>query len=414
MKNVKLDLNAMFVILNAALMIVTFIPVITTVQSSVLMGLIIIVGLIAYSEIKITKSFFELCLFIFVIIVYFLIGKGLSFNTFGLLSWIIRFLSAAVIGLGIYHIKEKHLKYLVYFLICLLIYSNISTIIVSIADPMALRTFGYNIREGYQEYTIANSNLGPIYMYSYGVGEAMAIIAPALLAFCLNIDGIVIKYLGVIAVILSAISQAMAALTASFFLTVIFCAMVILSHLHLTQTKRKFITAIVIFILLFVGSHFFMQVVDNNYLLAEKFGDILSSFRTGNTSGDVSVRNTLIIRSFKAWLSNPVFGWSDIGGLNVNEGVSMHSALFDYLGLYGLFTLLLIDSWRRICAFQLNSLSGKELSYFKWSIISLVILLIVKGPVTIGINFLFSVGFCGFLIRGVDLNSLRKRDVIPD
>lgn len=412
MKKIRLDNNTLFVILTMMLMIVTFIPIATTSQSSVLMGLIIVVGLLAYPEIKNTKAFLELFLFIIVITVYFLVGKGLSFNTFGLLYWILRFVSAVVIGLGIKHLKDKQIRILALLLIGLMIYSNISTIVVSIANPMALRTFGYSLREANQDYLNIRSGLGPIIMYSYGVGEAMAIIAPTLLALSLTHAEKSIKYLGVVAVGLSVISQAMAALTASLFLTVFFCAMVVLTHFRLTQTKNKFRTALVVIVLLMIGSHYFTRIVGNNYLLADKFGDVLTSFRTGSSSGDVSVRSILILRSLKAWLANPVFGWADIGGLGIENGVSMHSAIFDYLGLYGIFTFLLIGVWRRILAVQFQPLSQTGRKYFRWGVLSLVILLIVKGPVTIGTNILFSVGFSGLLIRGASNHIIQQQEAV--
>ena len=393
----KISKNGIMTLLLAIFMFLTFIPIFSNEISCVVMLIIIVTGLLFY-RCEVINELIGLAFFILMVIVYYFMGKGLNFNSHGIIYYILSLLSTFFSFTMLQKLDKRHIKFLIVWLVLFMLYANISTIYVSIADPMAVRRFGYSSLEG--EEFLRNMRQHGFVMYNYGVGEAMAIVSPCLLSYALKNEDKLITCLCHASVILCIFSQMMAALSASLLLTLVFCGFTIIAFLKTVQMSKKIKILLYFILILVIALPFLGDAFLNNSLLSNRFDSLKSVFSNETTNGDTAVRIELLLRSVKEWLANPILGLAGVGNVGIESGVSMHTALFDYLGLYGLFALLLFGSWISTIKKQIKSLSLEKRRYFKWSAVSLVLLLILKGPVTITTNYYFSILLGGLLITG--------------
>lgn len=393
----KISKHEITTLLLAIFMFLTFIPIFSNEFSCVVMLITIIIGILSY-RCEANNALIGLSFFILMIIIYYFVGKGINFNSYGLIYYILSLLSAFFSFTMVQKLGKRHVRFLIILLVLLMLYVNISTIYISIANPMAVRRFGYGSLEG-EDFLYSMRQNGFI-MYNYGVGEAMAIVSPVLLSYALKNENKLISCLCYASVILCIFSQMTAALSASLLLTVVFCGLTILAFLKTVQMSKKIKVLFYFIIILIIVLPFLGDAFLNNPLLSNRFDSLKSILSNKTTTGDAGIRMELLLRSVKTWLANPIFGLAEVGNVGIESGVSMHTALFDYLGLYGLFSLLLFVSWVSIIKKQIKSLNLENRRYYKWGAVSLVLLLILKGPVTITTNYYFSIVLGGLLIAG--------------
>ena len=192
-------------------------------------------------------------------------------------------------------------------------------------------------------------------------------------------------------VILGIITQYMATLTTSFFLS-LGCSILVLFFFY-KKAKIKKIVAFALLVFPFII--YFASKSQNfeNVQFLTKMEDIQQSIGSGQSSGQVQTRSNLYMQSIEVFLSNPLLGLGNVqsqANTHDTRVVSMHTTIFDYLGLYGLFALLLFTSWKKFLYKSLSIVPPHIRRIYKIPLLALFGLLLLKGPVSIGTNFLFS------------------------
>lgn len=398
----KVTMNKVVTLLLATFMFLTFIPIFSVKFACIIMALTIVICF-AFYNLQELLVFIELLSFIVILFLYYLFEKGLSFSLNGIIYYTLSLISAYCSFILIQKISKKQIRFLIYLLAILVIYSNISTIYISAIDPMAVRKFGYyEVIGGGVDFLNSTRRLGFV-MYSYGTGEALAFLIPAMFSYSFNNNDKFIKVLCILGALLGFFSQLMSSLSASFILSIVFSGFTILSFLRTKQFSKKLKILLIVVIFMIMCLPFLMNALANSALLRNRLFSIRILFIDKVATGDINERLMLYEQSIIEWLKNPILGFAEVGNVGYS-GVSMHTALFDYLGLYGVFSLLFFNSWSLISKKLLRYLSLEKRKYYKWGNISLILLLILKGPVFITTNFYFSIVLLGLLIVGNSSN----------
>ncbi len=323
-------------------------------------------------------------------VIYLFFGKGLSWqNTFvNSLS----FLTGMSICRCLKYLNNRQINTVFVCLLIALAYTLLWSYYYLLSDPMYVRYFGYS---GSEE--LAQPFYKPV--IKYGNGEALSIMLPLVLAYCVNSKK---KYV-IIATSLIVIAgigvQVMATLTTSAFLSIFLCAFVVLrSVAHTTSKTRLFSAIFVVSIVAIVALKAFSFEV--NYQMLMKLEDVNESINEGQATGQVGTRVELYKQSINTFLHNPILGLGEITefGNYTENSVGMHSAVFDFFALYGLFTLLLYVAWKNIIVNCVCRLQDDKKKLYSCAIMSLVLLLFLKGPVSISTNFIFSTAVLGLFI----------------
>ncbi len=395
--------NRFFSFLVSVFILSVFFPIMNTVVESVFMGIIISVGIIFFPNKVFTKPFYNMCCFMVVAFAYLLLGKGLPLITLILNS--LYFLSSIVITLNLNSLSRKQQKWLLYFLLGLFLYSVIGTFIILLDSPLAVRLYGYGQgfdsfgQDLYIKYRIRG-------MYTYGMGEALAVFLPALLIFAFNAKNRIISAVCLFIVLFGALTQMMAALTTSFLLTVIFSAIAVLSFFSVNKQKSRLRIAVLVIIIIIPGVIYVSTFSDYNAAFMMKVEDVTESYEGGQTTGQVQTRADLYNKSIAVCLHNPIFGFGNHPQVSntTDNVIGLHAAIFDYWGLFGVFTLFLYFSWKNSIKSFYVQLDRQRKKSYQWFYFSLLFLLLLKGPVTIATNFLFSTVFVGLLCT-IDKNN---------
>lgn len=379
-------------------LIVLFVPIFSVLHFCIVSVISIVFVLLFFPRLFYYRSLLCLLIFLFAVFMYMQLGKGLDLSINGFVVMSLHFISSALLTLSLKHLTKKQIYFVMVILLVLLLYTIIGTIVVLSIDPLAVRMYGYGVTESMSYADIEISRLYKyLGMYSYGIGEALAIITPCLLVFCLFVKKRFYACMALLIVLGSIISQMMATLTTSFILTVLFSGIVLVLFLAKTNFSVKMKVSLFIVVLLIILLPSFLELLQDNARLVQKLDDVFYSAQSGQSTGQVVTRMELFMRSLTAWLSNPFLGFANVGGVDVIKGVSLHCAVFDYLGLYGLFVLFLIFSWKGLVVFNFSLLSNKEKKYYRYGFVSLILLLLLKGPVTIATNFTFSTLIVGVI-----------------
>lgn len=367
-----------------------FFNVLTIEVNCIFMGVLISCGIILFSGVNYVKSFKLAVLFYFVAYIYSLLGIGFTTNM--VIVHALTIISAIVMCGTIKKISYTQIKCLTFLIVFLFLYSILWTYYYLLVDPMYIRYFGYG-----------NDNEFVMPLYSaglnYGNGEGLAVVLPTLLCFAMNAKKLLLKIMCLLIVMSGIVVQLMATLTTSALLSIIFCGVVII--MYIISSSRKIplliILTLSLFIVIFIFSDFSLS---DNVQLLMKIEDINGSFSSGHSTGQVESRLELYWQSISIFISNPILGLGKVPttfGIYDDKTVSLHTTLFDYLGMYGMFSILLYLAWKNVVVENLKILSEKERKCYKWSFVSLISLLCLKGPVSIGTNFIFSTLLIGIL-----------------
>lgn len=375
--------NAILAGLTAILIANTFVPFLSTISFIILNSLIILIGLVSVDKIVTSKPFVYMLFFVAVEMLYASLGKGLPVNM--VIYQALLYLTSIVICGNIKHFSHKNANFLFFLMMGLLLFTFVKTFLALQIDNMVIRHHAYGNNEG----DFGGSMFG---VYSYGVGEALAIILPAMTAFAIGLKKRILQVIIYILVVFGIITQFVGSLTTSAILSLLFCGIVVLLTLFdKRRVSSAFLSVVIIVIIIIV----FLPAtkIAENMALMIKMEDINQSYSSGQAVGQVADRNTLYLQSLKVVARNPILGLGvipiDFGRYNSNT-VSLHTTIFDFWGMYGLFAIFFVLSWVGVIKSSVSILSPDRRKQYKWAFVSLFFLLLLKGPVTIGINFQFS------------------------
>ena len=394
--------------ISIALWIITSLwPVLGNVVSYVMGWAVIIIGLYYYPILLRKRAFVYLFLFLLICLIYSLIGKGYPFINVAI--FFPTFFACVVASYGISRMPQKQIYCLFYILLGLLLFSVVSTFFILQENPNAVRNVGYgeNTEIGVTKaMSLAYARRG---MYSYGTGEALAVITPAFLVFALNTKRVIWSILIFLTVGMAIITQIIGTLATSSIITLVSSSAVLLASAFLSNHKQKLRYGIVIISFILFGLYYLVPIIVENSSMMTKIIDIEDSYTTGESTGLVGGRTDLMLQSIYVFLRNPVFGFGDIprffGDTHNGNTVSMHSAFFDYLGLYGMFAFLFFLSWKKATEFTYRMISAKQRKKYVWCLLSAVFLCVLKGPVTLTTTFQFSTVFTGIVFMMVYYSS---------
>ena len=138
-----------------------------------------------------------------------------------------------------------------------------------------------------------------------------------------------------------------------------------------------------------------------------KFADI-EDYTAGESSEQTGGRMELMTQSINVFIGNPLFGLGNIpkyfGDTVTGNTVSLHSAFFDYFGLYGLFAIFFFSAWKKTADFTFRLIGKKQRKKYIWCLISAALLCVLKGPVTLATSFQFSTAFIAIVFMMVYYN----------
>ena len=329
---------------------------------------------------------------LFFIIAFIYSSLDIGLNTNMVIVQALTIISAIVMCGMLKKLSYTQMKFLTFLVLSLFLYSILWTYYYLLVDPMYIRLFGYvNNNEFVMPFYAAGLD--------YGNGEGLAIVLPAFLCLSMNAKNIILKITCLIIVISGIVVQLMATLTTSALLSIIFC--VVILTMYIISSKRKIPLVIILTLSLFIAVSIFSDfTLSDNVQLIMKMEDVNDSFSSGHSTGQVESRFELYWQSISVFISNPIFGLGKVPttfGIYDDKTVSLHTTVFDYLGMYGLFSFLLFLAWKNVIAENLKKISEEKRKFYKWAIVSLISLLCLKGPVSIGINFIFSTLLIGVL-----------------
>lgn len=381
-KTVSKGQGNMLTIMAAIFEVVIILPLLGTISYSVLMALIILLGFLMFPDVISSKPFKYMFLFVGVEFVYAIWGKGLPYRM--LVYYSLQFFAAIFISSRLRYLSKNQINFLFILLLGLMSFTLIVTYYALLTNNMIIRSNAY----GADEVTDVGRSFG---VYSYGLGEALAIFLPTLTAFALFSKHRLLQVVCFILVGAGLLTQFMAALATSALLSAFFCALVVLSHLVSKQRHKDVIISAIIVVVL-VALFLLSSRIGENLAFSVKMEDVTTSYSTGSSVGQVESRGALYLQSLKVCLHNPILGLgeppAEFGKYSDNT-VSMHTCVLDYWGMYGLFAVLLLLSWKGTISQNFQLLNGKRKIY-RWALFSLFFLLLLKGPVTINLNFVFS------------------------
>ena len=382
--------NVILTIMTATLMFTTIVPFLSTFFFIILCSLITLVGLLSNTSIISSKPFVYMLVFVLVEVLYAFVGKGFVLNM--VIYYAAYYFASLAICYNFKFLTHNQTRFLFILMLGLFMFTFIMTFLALQTDNMIIRNYGY----GNDSSNIEISMFG---IYSYGVGEGLAIVLPALTAYALGLKKRFLQILVIATVLLGLLTQFIASLTTSAILSFVFSLMVVLNSLVTNRKRLGIITALVLIVLTAV---FFIPStrIGENITFMLKMEDINQSYSSGHAVGQVAGRTTLYKQSVRAVMHNPILGLGETPieyGEYQENTVSLHTSFFDYWGLYGMFIILFGLSWSGLIKKTQTFLSDKSVSLYRWAIVSLALLLLLKGPVTIGINFLFSTVFLAIL-----------------
>jgi len=384
-------LNRLVTLLAAVLLLSTFFSFLNTIGFIVLSAATVFFGILLRPDILQEKPFQYICLFIAIELLYSLFNYGNSTNM--VIYYALFFISSVILCFDLDYLSNKQKRFLLLLLFGSLAVVITATFLALLTDSTILRTFAYG--------SDSQNETSHPFIYSYGVGEALCIILPFILAFALSTNKLLLRLIALYVVVMGCATQFMGTLMTSALLSLVFCVLVLISYAA-TLGYSNFIKYIIGLAVVVVILEIFIPQLSlgENLQLMSKMEDMQYSLSSGQSVGQVGSRSDLYKQSFQVCLHNPILGLgvpSESFGIYGVNNVSMHTSILDYWGMYGLFSLFLISAWKRTSSYQLSVFDEKEKRYFRWGLFSLLFLLLLKGPVTIGINFLYSTFVLGII-----------------
>lgn len=375
-----------------------FLPILNIEVKCGLLLIISLLGLIINPDIKKENHVILLILFIAVQFVWAMFGCGIP-NYHALIYSSLVYVASVITCGCLKYLTLKQIKFLSGFIILIFLITNLSTFTALLINPNLVREYAYQDiieRNNYENLSSYN------FIFPYDVGEGMAIMLPAILCFGVFSKNRLLLITSVVTAFVGVATQIMGTLFTSAILSLVFCVLIFLFFLKRTKggTARNFllITLITVVAIAIIPK---VSILDNNGFMT-KFGDVQSSVIAGNSVGRVETRTSLYTQSLNVFFHNPILGLGKIpesfGSYN-EDTVSMHTAILDYLGMYGLLALLFFISWKKTISESLCELNKDRQKQYRLYVYSLFFLLLFKGPVSIHINFFFSTVLVGVLIR---------------
>ena len=394
----RTSFNGLYTILLVGLLVSIFLPILSNVRMAVLCVLIIGFGIMMDTSILSNRAFWCTAGFFVVQVFYALFGKGIPMVM--AVSNGLFFFTGIVVTFNLKLLSRKSIRILMIVLVLFLLFELIGSFVLLLQNPMLLRQLRYTAGSDpyVEEMLIAYRYRGLI---SYGIGEALSIITPALLAFGLHSRKAWASSLFYGLTLFSIVVQMLGALTTSFFLTIVFCLFVLFSKVNFSIRRSKIGVVVLISILVVVSVLFVRPLFERNSLFFSKVEDVGQTISGDESDGQVEGRFDLMKQSLNVCLHNPILGLGDYPASAFDfteKTVSLHAGVFDYWGLYGVFVLLLFFSWRDTSKIYYLCLDEEKKKCYRWCFLSLLLLLFLKGPVTISINYLFSTIFLGLLM----------------
>lgn len=382
----------------AFLEVSVIVPFLGTIYNSLLLGLIIVVGLAIFPDILSGKPFKYMMLFFIVAFLYSLIGKGLPYKM--LIYYGLNFFAAIIVCSKIPALSKKQINFLLYLLLGLLLFTFTKTYLALLTDNTIIRNNAYGSEDIYQTHQTG--------VYSYGFGEALSIILPGMTAFALWTKRRWLQIVSIVLIIAGLATQFMASLATSALLSLFFCVVVVFNGFLIMRERVNLIVSLIILfaVLLLMIPRF---DIGESAAFLVKMEDISESYSSGQSVGQVGDRTSLYMQSLRVCARNPILGFGEVPpdfGKYTEKTVSMHTSILDYWGMYGLFTLLLILSWKATVKQSFPMLVKDKRKTYKWAFISLLFLLLLKGPVTIHTNFFFSTVLLSIIIMADYYNNL--------
>jgi len=392
--------NSKLLFITVALWIGTSLwPIFGHVVSYVMTLLVIIIGLNRYPMIFRTRAFIHITLFLLICLLYSLMGKGYPFLNVAIL--LPTYFACIVASYGISMMSRKQVYALFVFFVGLLLFLTISTFFILQEEPNAVRYIGYgeNSEIGVtKSMALTYTRRG---MYSYGIGEALAVITPAFIAYALFTKSRVISLLLLITIIMSIITQVLGTLATSLLITIVFSIAVLFTIFLGAGGKQKLRYGLFIIAFVLIGLYYIVPIFLENGSIMMKLIDIEDSYATGESTGQVGGRTDLLLQSLSVFLRNPILGLGNIpqffGDKTTGNTVSMHTAFFDYLGLYGMFAFFFFSSWKKAIDFTFRKMNKKHKKVYIWCLLSALFLCVLKGPVSLATTFMFSTVFVGIV-----------------
>lgn len=392
------SISKVLTILIALLITTFFIHLFNTQEICILLAIIIFVGLIFNASMLHDKSFIFFVVFVIVQFIWAILGYGITTYNSILLNSLYFGASVTICGfLG--KLSQKQIKLLSSFILIIFSISIVSTFFVLLTNPNILREYSYDA----SELSDFVSSSGHVMVFSYGVGEGLAIMLPAIFCFGLYCKKPFWMVVSIIIVLFGIACQFMGTLATSAILSLVFCVAVGISYLYYSNKSRWASTILAVLVAGIVAAFALPKVsLSDNLQFMAKFEDMQASVSGNGAVGQVDSRAQLYLQSLKVCMHNPILG---LGKEPINFGsytdnmVSMHTTFFDYWGMYGLFALLLIASWKGSIKSSYNLLPESRKKQYRYYLLSLFLLLLLKGPVTISTNFFFSTVLVGIMIR---------------
>lgn len=381
----------------AFLEVFVIMPFLDTIPGCIILALIIFGGVLMFPDILYGKPFKYMLIFLVVAFSYALLGVGLNFKM--LIFYGLFFLTAIIVCSKIIFLSKKQIYFLLYLLLGLLIFTFTETFLTLLTDNMAIRNNAYGAEDVYEAQKMG--------VYSYGFGEALSILLPGMTAFVLWSRQRLVQIISVVLIIAGLVTQFMASLATSALLSAFFCSIAVLTGFVVKRERIKIIVALIIFV---VGLIIILPKFDlgENAAFLVKMEDISESYSSGQSVGQVGDRTSLYMQSLRVCVRNPLFGFGETPtdfGKYTPKTVSMHTALLDFWGMYGLFTLLLFGAWKGTVNSTFQLLNNAKRKTYRWAYVSLFFLLLLKGPVTIHTSFFISTVLLSIFVMADYYNS---------
>lgn len=383
--------NKTLTVLIACFMITMLTPFFGLLIWSIVSLILILYCVFNYTKNTLSKPLLYLTLFFMVAIVYGAIGKGYGLTN-GLVLIFLAYYVGTVACVNIKDLTKKQINSLFKLLIILLLYKILGTFFVLLIDPNAVRNWGYLVQLTNATDISQYRNYRYMGMYTYGEGEALSIILPALVSLFLNTKKRPVRICLIVLIIGGLTTQYIATLTTTFLLSVVFCAFVLLRHFFASGMKGGLIKGLGLLAIVVFSFYLIIHNNENDFFL-RKMAELEYSYNEGAAVGDVEKRSDLYMQSLEVCARNPILGMGVIPAQYNNytsQTVSFHTALLDYWGLFGAFTLLFFLCWKGSVQSFLSLLDKKKKRLYSISYISLFFLLLLKGPVSIDVSYIFS------------------------
>ena len=395
-----------FTLLVALQLIMMFFPISNMMIFVAIAVITILMGVSINLSQKLKSALLCILAFIAVELIYSFFGNGMVVPII-IYNGVV-FLAAIVICHCFNKLSKKQMNILCNITIGLFLYSITASFILLLTDPNIIRGDAFYLDSGGGTATIARYG-GLLVPIPYGLGEALSIVVPLLLAYSFSVQQRKEKLLILAIVFGGILIQIMGALATSALLTIIFSLVIFFKYIR-NKGNRLVNLLPLILVIVAIALYFIPQIdISENIQLIAKMEDVQDSYRSGQSNGQVSTRSELYMQSIHVFLSNPLFGlgtWPSEYGHYTEDSVSLHTAMFDYLGLFGLFTLMFYAAWKKSILSSMQILPKDRQKYYRWVFASLLLLLVFKGPVSIGTNFLCSTVIFGIIVYREYNNSL--------